>query len=67
MDSLPDGEPNNCNVYVEREDLVYIFDNTNVETVKKMSVYKSSGIGDLGSRLLKNIFFVYSGNFGKYF
>ena len=50
------------NIYIERDDLDNIveLDNTDVETVikyvKQMSVYKSSGIGDLGSKLLKDIF-----------
>ena len=50
------------NIYIERDDLDNIFelDNTDVETVikyvKQMSVYESSGIGDLGSKLLKDIF-----------
>ena len=37
MDSLPDVEPNNCNIYMERDDLVDIFelDNTSVETIIK--------------------------------
>ena len=37
VDSLPDVEPNNCYIYMERDDLVDIFElnNTSVETVIK--------------------------------
>ena len=62
-DSLPDADPENIYMFDDDDEAhgnIFEFTVTNVETVLKyvgnMSVYKSTGITNLGGRFLKDVF-----------